>query len=139
MASCCRSGLSARDCYVGQLVHWVMWVNEDDARYRRGALGWWSYQDGLSPELWSGLVAKVSRNGTVMLEHYGKPKNAVYACELHAVNGAYEAFCLSNMAVWPSYRTPCRLGEASRALRLLAQLEYGLHESRTRQEVLHGR
>lgn len=144
--------LRARDCYVGQRVYWIMWVDEQDARPKRDwhipeglrepVMGWFAYRDGLSPEIWSARVVAAHRNGTIMLDGYGKALS-VYACESDAILGEYRAFCSMNMEVgWRGADRLCNLGEASRVLRILAELEYGLHESvrlSTQEEATDGR
>ena len=126
--------LRAKDCYIGQRVFWVMWFDPHDTSEAR--TGWYGYRAKLSPEIWSSLVERLAGNGSVMLRHYGKALN-IYSCEIDAVRAAYQLFCSINLAD-RGYSTTCSLGEASRVLRELAELEFGIHAA-VSMERNHGR
>ena len=89
-------------------------------------VGWYRYKPGRSPEIWDGNVGRLARNA-IMLVGYGKAYEC-YPNQIEAINAAYEKFALSYLK--HDWRFGCKLislGEASRVLRLLAELEYGLH------------
>jgi hypothetical protein len=114
--------LRASACYVGQRVFWVMWCDPSDKR-----IGWYGYKPGFSPEIWSSSVQRLPGNGSIVLEHYGRAAN-IYSCEIAAVRRAYQLFC--QLYLEPrGVRGMCPLGEASRVLRELAELEFGIHVS----------
>jgi len=120
-----RRDLTPSKCYVGQRVYWVMWCDglvDESGRQT----GWFCYKHGLCPEIWSGIVDRLARNA-IMLVGYGKTYEC-YSNQIEAINAAYEKFVLSElMHDWRMGFNLTSLGEASRVLRLLAELEYGLH------------
>lgn len=126
--------LSSKHCYAGQRVFYVMWAIQDEIdRYCRGDIesymAWYSYRDGLSPVMWCSRVAHAYQNGTIMLAGLGKA-HSVFSCELHALMWAYDAFCSENMDFCSAReRKTVALGEASRVLRSLAEMEFGIHQS----------
>jgi hypothetical protein len=126
--------LRAKDCYVGQRVFWVMWSDPNDTSESR--TGWYAYRATLSPEIWSSLVERLPGNGSIMLRHYGRASN-IYACEIDAVRREYEHFCRRNLGGF-GYGPRCSLGEASRVLRELAELEFGINAAAS-MESAHGR
>lgn len=138
--------LLACDCYVGQVVFWVMWIDEEDAKQKRrdgdSVFGWYGYRRALSPEIWSDFVERTYRNGTIMLRHYGKA-GRVYKCERDAVLSAYRTFCGLQMSDdWHRRDRFCDLAEAARVLGLLDELEEGLHrclEMRNKRGACYGR
>lgn len=138
--------LSWRDCYIGQRVFWVMWIEADyydgQKNGQPASRGWWWYKAGRSPEVWSGTVKASYKNGTIVLDHYGKA-HSVFSCEMHAVEAAYVSFCDLHLSRgWPYGSDFCCLGEASRVLGLLAEIEYGIHNAVGRigqRRALHGR
>jgi len=126
--------LRACDCYIGQRVFCVMWCDpNDDSANRKG---WYYYRRGRSPEIWSFVVDRLPRNGSIMLRGCGKAGN-VYSCEINAVRGQYELFCQLHLGGGFG-RPACSLGDASKALRELAELEFGVHAS-SNMEITHGR
>lgn len=121
--------LSAKDCYVGQRVHWVMWLDIENEKKRiRGDdyAGCWAYTHGASPIMWSGVVSYL---GTfrVELKKYGVVpyKKRIYSCEIHAVEAEFVDF---SRYINRKSR-PCHLGEAARVLGLLSDIKNGLHEA----------
>jgi hypothetical protein len=126
--------LRAKDCYVGQRVFWVMWCDSRDTSEQRK--GWYGYRSGLSPEIWSALVERLPGGGSIMLQHYGRALN-IYSCELDAVRRRYELFCATELMKY-GCGPVCSLGEASRVLRELAELEFGIHAAAS-MECSHGR
>lgn len=120
--------LRVKDCYVGQRVYWVMWCDPGDTPENR--TGYYFYKPHLSPEIWSAAIERLHKNGSVVLCHYGRAFN-VYPCEVDAVRGEYERFCavyLPSGGPLSSYApSNCALGEASRVLRELAELEFGVN------------
>jgi hypothetical protein len=123
-----RPDLTPTKCYVGQRVYWVMWcggsVDENDR-----AVGWFRYKPSLCPEIWSGVVDRLARNA-IMLLGYGRAGQC-YATEIEAIRAAYEKFICHRLCLchWSHEFDATTLGEASRVLRLLAELEYGLHNA----------
>lgn len=115
--------LRAKDCYVGQRVFWVMWCDLGEVQEKRH--GWYGYRPGMSPEIWSSFVERLPGNGSIMLRDYGKAVN-VYPNEIAAVRGQYELFCACHLQRLGS-REMCSLGEASRVLRELAEIEFGIN------------
>jgi hypothetical protein len=111
--------LTPSKCYVGQRVYWVMWFKEEEDRK-----AWVVYRPGLTPEIWTAIVEKLVRN-SIMLESFGRAHD-VFSCELDAIRWAYKDFVSNNLRSRTN-SGPCELGEASRVLRALAELEYGLH------------
>jgi hypothetical protein len=138
--------LSSKDCYIGQVVYWVMWVDEEDANWRRERgdpqKGWYGYRRGLSPILWSGRVIALPRNGAIMLEHFGRA-SCVSKCEIDAVAMECKSFCRWHLCGFPrSEGIICDIREAARVLGLMADLEDGLHRAHAMnntKEVVHGR
>lgn len=115
--------LRAKDCYAGQRVFWVMWCDPCDTAENRS--GWYWYKTGLSPEVWSATVDRISRNGAIFLSHYGRSKR-IYACEIDAIRAAYDYFCSSHLS-YSRFGERCPVGEASRVMRDLAELEFGIN------------
>ena len=138
--------LSSRDCYVGQVVYWVMWIDEEDAnkktREGKSYTGRYAYRPGLSPEVWRDRVVSLPRNWSIMLERYGKA-HCVSKCELDAVLMEYRSFCSFHLCdPWDRGKNLCDLAEASRVLKMLSDLEEGIHRSHAMtdsMEVTHGR
>lgn len=126
-----RQDLTPSKCYIGQRVYWVMWcdgsVDENDRD-----LGWRHYKPGLSPVIWSGIVDRLARTA-IMLAGYGR-SNECYASQIEAIHAAYEKFVCHTLTPfhWSHEFDSTNLGEASRVLRLLAELEYGLHNATNR-------
>ena len=115
--------LRAKDCYVGQRVCWVMWCDPSDTSENR--TGCYGYRPGLSPEIWCSVVERLPRNGSIMLRYYGA-SHKIYPREIDAVHGAYRTFCGVYLSLPTFYCAPS-LGEASRVLRELAELEFGIN------------
>jgi hypothetical protein len=138
--------LCSRDCYVGQIVYWVMWIDEEDAnkKTREGKpyTGCYSYRPGLSPEVWRDRVVSLPKNWSIMLERYGKAY-CVSKCELDAVLMEYRSFCSFHLCDrWSNGNKLCDLFEASRVLKMLSDLEEGIHKSHAMTESMeapHGR
>lgn len=115
--------LRANDCYIGQRVFWVMWCDAKDTSENR--IGYYAYRNGFSPEVWSSCVERLPGNGSIMLKGYGRAK-FICSCEMDAIQLEYELFC--SLYLTKHFRLPKpTLGEASRVLRELAELEFGLH------------
>lgn len=135
--------LRAKDCYVGQRVFWVMWCDPSDTSEIR--TGWYGYESGLSPEIWTSAVEHLPGNGSIMLAGYGRATN-IYPREIDAVRGSYELFCARYLSEFAGPER-CSLGEASRVLRELAELEFGINawassalsSTKWQMECLHGR
>jgi hypothetical protein len=126
--------LRAKDCYIGQRVFWVMWFDQQSTSETRKL--WYGYRDQLSPDIVSSVVERLPGNGSIMLRHFGRASN-IYSCEIDAVRCAYELFCSIHLV--GRYCFPkCSLGEASRVLRELAELEFGIHAA-VSMERNHGR
>lgn len=129
--------LTAADCYIGQRVFFVMWVDAEEAYSNRvngkPARGYFVYRPGMSPELWADVVEGLPRNGIIRTKHVGKLRKA-YSCALHAVHGEYQWFCdyqLTHRAwLWNrnDFQRPA-IEESARVLRLLAELEFGCHNA----------
>ena len=139
--------LKARDCYIGQRVFWVMWIDQkqSDESFATGSKykGYYRYKPGLSPELWDDVVDKVTKNGHVGLRQFGKARE-VYSCEIDAVRGAYQSFCygLGVCVVYPSSKVVVPLSESARVLNLLSEIEDGCHVRKAAidaKEATHGR
>ena len=137
--------LRVRDCYVGQRVFWCMWVDQEDADRKRSVgspvTGWYAYRRGLSPEIWAGVVERLTKSGCIMLRHFGRA-GLVYSCEVDAVHDAYRIFCSLHLSDRYSHLVRPGLEEASRVLRLLCDLEVGCHQAQAAMnlsEVNYGR
>lgn len=136
-----------KDCYVGQPVFWVMWIDQkhaDEAAAKgSGYAGYYRYKAGLSPELWGDVVDKVAKNGRVVLRQHGKAHD-IYRCEIDAVRGACDIFCdeLGIHVLYPKRRVRVPLGEFARVINLLAELEDGCHVAKAAldtRKAQHGR
>ena len=123
--------LEPRDCYVGQHVYWIMWIDVNEPYNEKGRTGWYTYKQDCVPEIWSGVVERVTSK-KIWVRNYSKLKAHLYSCEQAAITGAYETFCdlhLSSNHIFSSYFERFPLGEASVVLRKLAELEFNLNNS----------
>lgn len=120
--------LDNRQCYPGQRVYWIMWCDPHDHSEKR--TGWYAYRKGCLPEIWEAVVERTTRNGLIMLEHYGKARLGVYSCPQDAITGTYETICFCYLG-GTNWKLPpeLSLGEASVILRHLAELEFNLHNA----------
>lgn len=124
-------GLSAKDCYSGQRVFRVMWADEQQLARRKSedwSSAWFTYRAGRVPEMWSWIVEKAHANGTIVVAGHGKIEANVYCCELDAVNAGYEWFCVGHLTpgAW-NLNSFCSMSEGARVLRLLSEMEDGIH------------
>lgn len=125
------TALEPKDCYAGQHVYWIMWIDLNAPYNENGRTGWYAYKRGCVPEIWSGVVDRVTSK-KIWVRNYSKLKAQLYACEQSAITGAYERFCdlyLSSNNIFSSYFPRFPLGEASVVLRKLAELEFNLNNS----------
>lgn len=123
--------LEPKDCYVGQHVYWIMWIDPNEPYNEKGRSGWYTYKQGCVPEIWSGVVERVTSK-KIWVRNYSKLRARLYSCEQSAITGAYETFCdlhLSSNYIFSSYFPRFPLGEASVVLRKLAELEFNLNNS----------
>lgn len=122
-----RLDLTPSRCYVSQRVYWVMWCDGSVDENGRD-VGWRRYKPGLFPVVWSGIVDRLPRTA-IMLVGYGRTTEC-YDSEIKAIHAAYEKFVRRLMPFhWSHEFDSTTLGEASRVLRMLAELEYGLHNA----------
>lgn len=118
-----------QDCYVGQIVYWIMWRGPDD-----GTNAWYCYKTGRKPEIWSAPIETMNSR-TIKVEHYGKLKTRMYSCPQDAITAEYETICkfvlldrFAGTSFW-DLQVGMPLGEASVLLRDLADLEFNLNQT----------
>lgn len=123
--------LEPKDCYVGQHVYWIMWVDPAEPYNKNDRTGWYAYKQGCVPEIWSSVVERVTSK-KIWVRDYSKLNANLYSCEQNAITGEYERFCdmrLSSGSVVSRLFPRVTLGEASIVLRKLAELEFNLNNS----------
>ena len=120
--------LEAKNCYVGQVVYWLMWCDPNAPKNEAGKYtAWYKYRPELVPEIWSRKIEKLTPR-TIVLEELGKTKCCVYVCPQDAITAQYELFCFWQLRRdYGSYTPAVSLGEASAYLRKLAELEFNLN------------
>lgn len=128
------AALTPKTCYVGQHVYWLMWVDPTEPA-NNDYIGWYTYKKGCVPEIWSGVVERVTSK-KIWVRNYPKLSANLYSCEQHAVTGAYERFCATCLPMARVTYPGITLGEASAVLRKLAELEFNLNASNNRTVVV---
>ena len=128
--------LEAKNCYVGQVVYWLMWYDPEEKPDKDNKYtAWYNYRPGRKPEIWSRKIAQLKPR-TIVLEDFGKVKGFVYSCAQDAITAEYESFCYWHLGGIRAlnWQPSASLGEASTFLRLLAELEFNLNAEVARTE-----